>query len=243
MQPSFSTILLTLKKTIMPTLNEYLGGIVSEIASSRKMADLQTVEIAREYAADDMLKNFSIPRMKIGTVDLTITFAQGGVLPILKLRDFAYDEITKVMKTGYIASDISNDQKLKAFLIDMEVYYDDIIDQIKKENTPTLTAEQEKKFDIIPQYITEFCLDLPNFKWDGVKSETLQKSLKDRTLFEARKIIEKVDEREIIVEASKLMSLDPKCLIYAKMSVSESGMEWSRYEDINGNIIETLIPE
>jgi hypothetical protein len=39
------------------------------------------------------------------------------------------------------------------------------------------------------------------------------------------------------------MSIDPKYLIYAKMSVSEAGMEWSRYEDINGNIIETLIPE
>lgn len=56
----------------MPKLNEYLGGIVSEIANSRKMADLQTLQIAKEYAQDEMLKNFSIPRMKIGTVDLTI---------------------------------------------------------------------------------------------------------------------------------------------------------------------------
>lgn len=227
----------------MPKLNEYLGGIVSEIASSRKMADLQTLQIAREYAQDEMLKKFSIPRMKIGTVDLTIPFAQGGVLPILKLRDFAYDEITKVMKTSYNAGDTSSDQKLRNFLLEMEVYYDDAINEIKKENTTTLTVEQEKRFDIVPQYITEFCLDLPNFKWDQVKSDTLQNSLRERTLFEARKTIEKVEENEIIVEASKLMNIDPKYLIYAKMSVSESGMEWSRYEDINGNIVETLIPE
>ncbi|WP_374458434.1 hypothetical protein [Chryseobacterium taeanense] len=227
----------------MPTLNEYLGGIVSEIASARKMADLQTVQIAKEYAQDEMLKNFSIPRMKIGTVDLTIPFAKAGVQTIMRLRDFAYDEITTVMKTGYNASDTSSDQQLKAFMIDMEVYYDDAIDKIRKENTPTLTAQQETYFKIIPEYITDFCLSLPNFKWGEVKSETLQASLNERTLLEARKTIEKANQNEIIVEANKLMSLDPKCLIYAKMSVSEEGMEWSRYEDINGNIIETLIPE
>ncbi|MDR6159205.1 MULTISPECIES: hypothetical protein [Chryseobacterium] len=227
----------------MPKLNEYLGGIVSEIAASRKMADLQTLQIAKEYAQDEMLKNFSIPRMKIGTVDLTIPFAQGGVLPILKLRDFAYDEITKVMKTNYNAADTSNDQKLKVFLVDMEVYYDDLINQIKKDNIKVITPEKEKDFYIIPDYITDYCLTLPNFKWGEVKSETLKTSIKNRTLLEAKKIIENVDEHEIIVEASKLMSIDPKYLIYAKMSVSEAGMEWSRYEDINGNIIETLIPE
>lgn len=227
----------------MPKLNEYLGGIVSEIAASRKMADLQTLQIAKEYAQDEMLKNFSIPRMKIGTVDLTVPFAQGGVLPILKLRDFAYDEITKVMKTNYNAADTSNDQKLKVFLVDMEVYYDDLINQIKKDNIKVITPEKEKDFYIIPDHITDYCLTLPNFKWGEVKSETLKTSLKNRTLLEAKKIIENVDEHEIIVEASKLMSIDPKYLIYAKMSVSEAGMEWSRYEDINGNIIETLIPE
>lgn len=227
----------------MPKLNEYLGGIVSELASARKMADLQTLEIAKEYAKDEMLKNFSIPRMKIGTVELTIPFAKAGGQTILKLRDFAYDEIIKVMKTGYNAADTSSDKELKDFLIDMEIYYDEAINKIRKENTQTITAAQEKYFDIIPEYITDLCVSLPNFKWGEVKSETLQTSLKERTLVEARKVIEKADENEIIVEASKLMSLDPKCLIYAKMSVSESGMEWSRYEDINGNIVETLIPE
>jgi hypothetical protein len=39
------------------------------------------------------------------------------------------------------------------------------------------------------------------------------------------------------------MKIDPKYLIYAKMNITESGMEWSRYEDINGKPVETLIPE
>jgi hypothetical protein len=104
----------------MPKLNEYLGGIVSEIISARRMADLQTLQIAKEYAQDDLLKHFSIPRMKIGTVDLTIPFATGGK-SIKNFNEFTYDEITKTAGTDYDASDTKNDQNLKSVLLNMEV--------------------------------------------------------------------------------------------------------------------------
>ena len=227
----------------MPKLNEYLGGIVSEIASARKMADLQTVQIAKEYAQDDLLKHFSIPRMKVGTVDLTIPFATAGNSPIMIFRDFSYDEIIKVAKTDYDSSDIKSDQSLRAFLVDLEVYYNDAIKKIREDKTSTITDSQIQYFEPIPKYTLEFCQSLPNFRWKQTDPQFFQQSISNRVIREARKVIEKIEDYEIIVEASKLMALDAKCLIYAKMSVSEAGMEWSRYEDINGNIIETLIPE
>lgn len=227
----------------MPKLNEYLGGIVSEISTARKMTDLQTVQIAKEYAKDDLLKHFSIPRMKVGTVDLTIPFAIAGSPPILPFRDFSYEEITKVAVADYNPSDIKNDQNLRNFLANQELSYNDYITKIKAENTPTLTDTQMQYFDPISKYIVEYCRSLPNFTWKNTDPQFLQQSLFNRIVLEARRVIEKLDNREIIVEANKLMQLDTKCLIFAKMSVSEAGMEWSRYEDINGNIIETLIPE
>ncbi|MDQ1098415.1 MULTISPECIES: hypothetical protein [Chryseobacterium] len=226
----------------MPTLNEYLGGIVSEIASARKMADLQTIQIAREYAKDELLKNFSVPRMKIGTVDLTIPFARAGSLPILQLRDFAYDEITKVFKTNYDPSDREADLQLKKSLIDLESEYDEIIDTLSQE-IKTVNPRYAKYFGNIANRIVEICESLPNIYWKETNIETLRESMLNRTIYEAKKIIEKTPDNDVIVEASKLMELDAKCLIYAKMSISESGMEWSRYEDIDGNIVETLIPE
>ncbi|WP_295229180.1 hypothetical protein [uncultured Chryseobacterium sp.] len=227
----------------MPTLNEYLGGIVSEIASARKMADLQTVQIAREYAKDELLKNFSVPRMKIGTVDLTIPFAQAGSLPVLQFRDFAYDEITKVFKTNYDPSDKEADLQLKKNLIELESEYDEIIDQLTSQEIKITNPRYAKYFGNIVYRITEICESLPNIYWKETSIETLRQSLFNRTIYEAKKVIEKTPDNSVIVEASKLMELDPKCLIYAKMSISESGMEWSRYEDIDGNIVETLIPE
>ncbi|GEN66601.1 hypothetical protein [Chryseobacterium rhizosphaerae] len=227
----------------MPKLNEYLGGIVSEIAAARKMTDLQTVQIAKEYAKDDLLKHFSIPRMKVGTVDLTIPFAAAGSSPILPFRDFSYDEITKVAQADYNPSDIKNDQNLKNFLANQELSYNDYIKKIKAENKPSLTDTQIQYFEPISKYTVEYCRSLSNFTWNNTDPQFLSDRLFDRIVLEARRVIEKTDDREIIVEASKLMQLDAKCLIFAKMSVSEAGMEWSRYEDINGNIIETLIPE
>jgi len=227
----------------MPTLNEYLGGIVSEIASARKMADLQTIQIAREYAKDELLKNFSVPRMKIGTVDLTIPFAQAGGLPILQLRDFAYDEITKVLKTNYDPSDRESDLHLRKALIELESEYNEIIDQLTSQEIKNVYPRYEKYFGNIVYRIAEICESLPNIYWKETSIETLRESLLSRTIYEAKKVIEKIPDNSVIVEASKLMELDPKCLIYAKMSISETGMEWSRYEDIDGNIVETLIPE
>ncbi len=227
----------------MPTLNEYLGGIVSEIASARKMADLQTIQIAREYAKDELLKNFSVPRMKIGTVDLTIPFAQAGSLPVLQFRDFTYDEITKVFKTNYNPSDRESDIALKKSLIELENEYDGVIDKLISQGTTVVSPKHAEYFDYIVTRIVEICESLPNIYWKEVNSETLRDSMFKRTLYEAKKVIEKTPDNSVIVEASKLMELDPKCLIYAKMSISESGMEWSRYEDIDGNIVETLIPE
>lgn len=227
----------------MPKLNEYLGGIVSEIASARKMADLQTVQIAQEYAKDDLLKHFSIPRMKVGTVDLTIPFATAeNSIPKI-FRNFMYDEIIKVAKTDYNSTDTKNDQSLKDFLVDLEVYYKDAIKKVQSENTPTITNKQLEYFEIIPTYTLEFCLTLPNFKWKQTDKNLFLQSISNKMFSEARKVIERTQDFEIIVEASQLMALDTKCLIYAKMSITEAGMEWSRYEDINGNIIETLIPE
>ncbi|MFX6808023.1 hypothetical protein ABTH26_20155, partial [Acinetobacter baumannii] len=86
----------------------------------RKMADIQTLEIAKEYAQDDLLKHFSVPRMKVGTVELTVPFAKAAASPVLSFAEFTYDEILKAAKTDYDASDVKNDKELKVNLMDKQ---------------------------------------------------------------------------------------------------------------------------
>lgn len=62
------------------TLSEYLGFIFSEIARARAGADLVSKQIAIEYAADPILKEFSVPRFKVPEMDLTIPVIISGAL-------------------------------------------------------------------------------------------------------------------------------------------------------------------
>ncbi len=59
----------------MAQLNEYLGSIVSSITNARVMSDIQSVKVAEEYAKHNLLQHFSIPRMRIQDVELTIPIA------------------------------------------------------------------------------------------------------------------------------------------------------------------------
>jgi hypothetical protein len=63
----------------MPNLNEYLGGLFNSIASARVISDLQTAQLAEQYAQHEILRHFSVPRMRIGDVELTIPIAIQGM--------------------------------------------------------------------------------------------------------------------------------------------------------------------
>jgi hypothetical protein len=59
----------------MTALNEYLGNIVASITQARVTADMQSVLVAEEYAKHPLLQHFSVPRMRIQDVELTIPVA------------------------------------------------------------------------------------------------------------------------------------------------------------------------
>jgi hypothetical protein len=69
------TIFQFLNKNIMAALKEYLGNIVAGITEARVFSDMESVKVAEAYAKHDLLQHFSIPRMRIQDVELTIPIA------------------------------------------------------------------------------------------------------------------------------------------------------------------------
>ncbi|MFP4065754.1 MAG: hypothetical protein ACLFS0_09675, partial [Bacteroidales bacterium] len=65
----------------MVKLRDYIGSIVASIAEARVMSDVQTVEVAEQYARHELLKHFSVPRMRIEDVELTIPVALAAADP------------------------------------------------------------------------------------------------------------------------------------------------------------------
>ena len=54
----------------MPPLSEFLGHLMSEVVRARALADVESTRIAAMYAADPLLKHFTVPRFRLP--DLTI---------------------------------------------------------------------------------------------------------------------------------------------------------------------------
>lgn len=59
-------------------LADYVGFIFSEITRARDHADRVSMELAKQYAKDDLLKYFSVPRFKIPEMELSIPVLISG---------------------------------------------------------------------------------------------------------------------------------------------------------------------
>ncbi|MCK5743057.1 MAG: hypothetical protein KAH48_12660, partial [Chlorobi bacterium] len=69
----------------------------------------------------------------------------------------------------------------------------------------------------------------------------LQSLLKEEIVF--KETIKGLENLNVIVEADRLREIKPENVIMIKMTISEQGMEWVNMEDIDGKIVNKLMPE
>jgi len=234
----------------MPKLNDYIGSLVSSITNARVMSDIQTVKVAEEYAKHKLLKHFSIPRMRIDDIEMTI--------PI------ALDEINEKVETEY--EPIEN-TKFNATV------YKELVNNLGLTKLPskilqTLRTEIAKQTQTLEQNI-RITKDLTFLKIYSKELTSivlnLEKEIRSPKVELKRKInledmpkyLEKILSQEIkitsqrktiedlnvIVEAHKLREQKPENIIYIKLKISEDGMEWNRTENNEGEIESKLLPE
>lgn len=234
----------------MIKLNDYLGSIVASFTNAKIMSDLQTVKLAEEYAKHDYLKHFSIPRMRIDDVEMTI--------PI------ALDEIENISKPPVIGFDsIKINTLVYSFLLEKFGVL-----KITKEPTKLLQTETARQvstlekqikltnnFDSVSGFSKEIVVYYLKIieKYALVNKEVLAKMnidliVRDLITVLMREItiskeVEALANLNIVVEANKLRELKSENLIYIKLKISENGMEWSRSENAKGEIESKLLPE
>nr|WP_315175947.1 hypothetical protein [uncultured Flavobacterium sp.] len=234
----------------MIKLNDYLGSIVASFTNAKIMSDLQTVKLAEEYAKHDYLKHFSIPRMRIDDVEMTI--------PI------ALDEIENISKPPVIGFDsIKINTLVYSFLLEKFGVL-----KITKEPTKLLQTETARQVGVLEKQIklanshdpvSGFSKEIVVYylktieKYALINKEALAKInidliIKDLITVLTREItitkeVEALANLNIVVEANKLRELKSENLIFIKLKISENGMEWSRSENANGEIESKLLPE
>jgi hypothetical protein len=234
----------------MPKLNEYIGGLVSSITNARVLSDLQTVKVAEEYAKHKLLKHFSVPRMRIDDVEMTIPIAmdelnqtaEKGIEPIDKSRFNAlvYKEILNSI--GLASLPAKHSQKIRSEISAKTIQLET---RLRAENDIIyLKTYSEEVASLVKSVFADEALGALRGKV-SINPEKIAAALENKLSGEIKLADPKrlLGNLNVIVESQKLREHRPENILYIKLKISEDGMEWNISENSKGQIEERLLPE
>jgi hypothetical protein len=234
----------------MPKLNEYIGSLVSSITNARIMSDIQTVKVAEEYANHHLLKYFSVPRLRIDDVEMTIPIVLEEIdekietvyepIDNTKFNALVYNELVNSMGLTKLPNELS--LKLRSTIAKRTQLLEQNL-RITKDLSPLKNFSRE-----ITAQLSDLEKTNPDLKGDQ-KRKLSFKTMPDyleKTLSKEIKVasqIRTIENLNVIAEGYKLKEQKPENIIYIKLKISEDSMEWSRSETSDGELETKLIPE
>jgi hypothetical protein len=234
----------------MPTLIEYLGGIVNSITQARVMADLQSVEVAEQYAKHDLLRHFSVPRMRIDDIELTIPIGLEGVGSRTELqldpigndryKSDVYQSILRTSGAAVLPSGAARE-----------------LQETLKERVQALCEQirtyglNEAFWSFAKEIAQDFGRIGENYGLFGgstdiqYRPDQIVATVHKYSMSTVKGVVEKqrVDELAVIAETHRLRELRQEDLIQIRMKVGEDGMEWQTIERSDGSVERRLLPE
>lgn len=239
----------------MAKLGTFLGGILSSISDARVNSDIQSVKIADEYAKNDLLKHFAIPRMRFDKVEVNVPVAiceliekSRKVYEPIDNKSFsskAYQQILKSLLVSSLPSDVSKTLKTTIsehiHLAEAKIRVNQI-ENVLEDFSQNIALKIVDLADLIFKDSERKKLNRDELlQLQNTIAKGLQESLKDEIKLDSEnKILEFLD---VIVEAHRLRDVKPEHIIMIKMTVTEQGMEWVNMENINGDVVTKLMPE
>lgn len=229
----------------MPNLNEYIGSIVSSITNSRVMSDAQSVKVAEQYAKHDLLKHFSIPRMRIEDIELSIPVA---IDEIIEKTETEYEPIDDISFNKLVYQELVNNAGLTKLKSDVSTKLRSHISR------STIILEQNIRMNKNVSFLMEYCFGLVKYSRELLASFVSKKRITEeeeaknlyQILIQEIKIIKEtktIADLNVIIEAHRLREQKPENILQIKLKIREDGLEWDKSEDKDGNIISKLLPE
>lgn len=231
----------------MPKLNEYIGSLVSSVTSARMMSDIQTVKVAEEYAKHDLLKHFSIPRLRIDEIEMTIPIALDKIeetphpfepINSVEFNSVVYNKLINILGFSKLPGEIS--RNVRSEISKLTKTLDQNI-RLTKNLTPLKIFARELTAKILglkKQY--------PYVERDlktEIEIEALPEHLEKILLPEIKSAPQNFADLNVIVEAHRLREQKPENIIQIKLKISEEGLEWDKMETAEGKIEKKLLPE
>lgn len=239
----------------MANLGDFLGGLMSSISDARVNSDLQSLKIAEEYAKNDMLKHFTVPRMRIDKVELNVPVAIDSVVEqvqkIYKLNDpvkfaaLTFQQILTAIQVERVSDKAAKDlntvisEEIK--LLEERLQSNQVENALENFSTE-VAAKTVRLINPIYKELEKKELSKSELlKRQITIVEGLQTTLKDEIKSTTEHI--SIDSLQVVVQADKLREIKPENMIIIKMTVSEHGMEWISMENNKGELVTKLMPE
>lgn len=242
----------------MISLKDYIGSIVSDLNHARAMADIQSANIAKIYAQDELLSNFSIPRFKAREIKLKIPVAIDKLnekQPVdyqpIQNKEFnssTYHALKDISKQTSFTRNISLQLKktisMNTGILEKEIKSGELKDASLKlfskkvsETFMSIYGIQKGKKEEIKKLLFISKGESLSKKIEKMLIEKLNPIIKEK------KDIAVIESTQVIVEASKLNEIKPENVIQIEMTLNEEGMEWNTHENSEGKIISKLLAE
>lgn len=220
----------------MITLKDYVGNIYKEITKARVQSDIETVEVAKEYAKHDLLKHFSVPNMKMKTVEITIPIAIDS--PEVKLP--SVNDTTAINSIMKATADIVKETEGKKTIDKTNVTK---LKTLNKQNI-NLLKDSKGKVNVGNTTLKSFLNKTSANSYKLLKPQLgnltepqFKESLRIKTQKEiAKKDTVELEKIPVIIETNRLRDVKTKeSLMNIKIIIEEDTMEWMREIDDEGN--------
>ena len=235
----------------MALLNEYLGALMAHLNQARVLADLESAKTALIYSENNLLRHFTVPRLKFDSIELTVPIAIDDMTIVgvgssatfdgKKLANLTYAEILKVLNITSFPRETS-----ASIQNNIKELVDKLAPEMPKDTFENiLRGYAWKIIDVINGRIPEL------IEKKMVEDEEKAKE----ALLELRTSLPKVKDQidyqpntaplnsvKVTIETDKLKEKSPATLMVIKIRVTEESMEWERMMDNNGNVVDKLMP-
>jgi hypothetical protein len=85
----------------MPHLKQFIGGLLEELAQARADADHFSAQLSQQYAEDELLQHFPVPRMDMGTVRFRMKVAMLDEKLKSEVLNSFWDQESKNLKDSW----------------------------------------------------------------------------------------------------------------------------------------------
>lgn len=226
----------------MANLKDYIAGIVSSISDARVAADIQLVSIAEDYKANEILKFFAVPKMKIGDVELDIPVAlseinEKNVLSVEQGKTLNAAKQAIALAYGYRNIPYMDGESYNEVMSDIHEYVDDVLpereNEVDIESIDTITYEHMEHLwtPYFERYVSE--VEGKDFRIDTSLVELGIRKAVVNSFYRSPS-----DNLDYIITADQLKDIDSHLITNIKIKISEEGLVWVKNE--NGY---SLIPE